>query len=315
MENQVQSITVRQDSEKSIFNVYFKSITKDLIFPLKTFAGITEPNENRRNLLLPALWDTGNTDTHITRTAALELGLITRQEYKQCNARSCNLNMKTVPITILLPDARVLLVGALISNDIPDVSLLMGMDVMCRGNFQIKVHNNRSVLSIARPIRKQESPVICKDRSAVLISNIDSKDFTRIQIAYSGIVDLLIFPVKVAAFDFDTFKTCTHNKTVNCVIDTGAQHSVITFKLAHELNLKIFAREKNSEFDTSVISCTFTDGYCTEIPVWITDKSYDDFDFMLGMDIIASGGLSIVNANNQTMVLLDLKQRPLEWLI
>ncbi|GEM_PF-6714445 len=314
METQIQSITVDQDSVKSILNVFFKTIVRSLTFPVRIFPDITMPDEKKENLLINSSWDTGASSTHITKSAALKLGLITRKEFSLCNKKGFNLDSKIVPVTLLFPDKRVQLVGAYIADDFPDADLIIGMDIINTGNFQYRVKNGKSVLSIARALNDIEKPEYSKDHHPDLIScEIDRFGCFQMKVEYPGIVDRLIIPVIISSFHIPIYQPGKEQIKVNCIIDTGAPISLITSRLAEKLNLtridgkdQVIKSGTAKDGDISVIFCQFMEYYDIEIVVQVKDDDHPDYDFILGMDLISSGSLGIINFNNQTTLLLTL---------
>ena len=117
--------------------------------------------------------------------------------------------------------------------------------------------------------------------------------------SYSGIVRALVSEIGIV-----TGVSATTTEVVKCkaLWDTGAVYSVISRQFAMKLGLTSFdsgrAYTAQGSYDTSV--------YLLDIllpnkmivkDLRVSDGEFQDFDFLLGMDVISLGDLTITNKN------------------
>lgn len=97
------------------------------------------------------------------------------------------------------------------------------------------------------------------------------------------------------------------SKVVNCgaLWDTGATNSVITKRLAGELNLKPLTQTKvrhaqGADFvNVYLVNIALENGVGFSF-IRVTEGVLEGFDVLIGMDIITMGDYSITNVNNKT---------------
>lgn len=95
--------------------------------------------------------------------------------------------------------------------------------------------------------------------------------------------------------------------TIRALIDTGASGSAISARFAQSVNLSSYRRTivHTAKGDDTVP--VYTVDVFLPNGVWFQNKNVSefkgasDFDFIIGMDILSQGDMSITNANNQTV--------------
>lgn len=130
------------------------------------------------------------------------------------------------------------------------------------------------------------------------------KSFT---IAYSGRVNALVTDIDIfPAFDPSTTNPHPAHKCYKCIWDTGATNTVITKKVADELNLKPIGMtlvkhakgEDMSEIYLVNVRLLNNVGFAS---VKVTEGTLSgDVEVLIGMDIISQGDFAITHRNNKT---------------
>lgn len=113
-------------------------------------------NEDERLIYSKALWDTGATNSSITRSLAQKAGLVQKGIAKTYHAGGTSL----VPVYIIhlyLPNKIVInhLRVSEIADTIGNFDVLIGMDVITRGDFSLTNHNGNGCFSFRIPSIKK----------------------------------------------------------------------------------------------------------------------------------------------------------------
>lgn len=126
-------------------------------------------------------------------------------------------------------------------------------------------------------------------------------------VQYSGKTNVLFTEVDIfPAFNPSTINARPQHKSYKCIWDTGATNSVITKKVADELNLKPIGMtrvkhakgEDNSELFFVNIRLPNKVGFSH---VRVTEGILSgDVEVLIGMDIISQGDFAITHNNNKT---------------
>jgi hypothetical protein len=140
------------------FTITFEIIVDRIITPVKlakAFNPQIESPDNFQHIEFNALWDTGATKSVITSSTAKQLGIIPSGLTKVNHAGGSS-ESNTYLINILLPNG-VGIAGVQVSecpNSVGNFGVLIGMDIINRGDLSISNLNNRTCMSFRLPSYK-----------------------------------------------------------------------------------------------------------------------------------------------------------------
>jgi len=115
---------------------------------------ITEVTVNNENnvIKVPALWDTGATNTCVSNDVVNKLSLICTGKKNMQTPSGVN-EANTYLVTIALPNNVVIKDIEVCNAKIEDqgIGVLIGMDIMTKGDFALSNYNGRTVFSFRMP--------------------------------------------------------------------------------------------------------------------------------------------------------------------
>jgi predicted aspartyl protease len=124
-------------------------ITRKLISDVDVI-GISSTVPGQR-ITAHSLWDTGAEWSLISPNIANAIGLVPIGNIQLAGINSVNL-VKIAYVTAILPnDIRIPKIKILISNLIPNIDMLIGMDIIARGDLSISNGGNGTVFSFVMP--------------------------------------------------------------------------------------------------------------------------------------------------------------------
>lgn len=108
---------------------------------------------NNKCISVTALWDTGSTYTCIPEKLIEKFGIDSNSDLDFVSTSSGKIKSKTYDIIVILDDKLEVPVDALKHNHIHEegVDLLIGMDIIFRGDFAISTYNNETCFSFRYP--------------------------------------------------------------------------------------------------------------------------------------------------------------------
>lgn len=98
------------------------------------------------------LWDTGATQSCISKKVANELGL-TSENTKNVTTAVGKRDVKIYNVDIKLPSGYIISNTDVLESDIEEqsIDLLIGMDIICKGDFSVSNFNGKTVFSFRCP--------------------------------------------------------------------------------------------------------------------------------------------------------------------
>lgn len=108
---------------------------------------------NNKCISVTALWDTGSTYTCISEKLIEKFGMDSNSDLDFVSTSSGKIKSKTYDIIVILDDKLEVPVDALKHNHIHEesVDLLIGMDIIFRGDFAISTYNDETCFSFRYP--------------------------------------------------------------------------------------------------------------------------------------------------------------------
>ncbi|MDO9577211.1 MAG: aspartyl protease family protein [Candidatus Cloacimonadales bacterium] len=126
-----------------------------LIKYILTEVAIATPISHKQSKVYKALWDTGATGSVISNRIAQEIGLIPTGRIT-ANGIHGSREVNTYIVDILLP-SNVVIGNATVteSDNLKDFDALIGMDVICLGDFAFTNANGKSTFSFRIPSKER----------------------------------------------------------------------------------------------------------------------------------------------------------------
>jgi hypothetical protein len=138
----------------------FTQVNNTLVNQLITQCGVSESFDPKLTKKYPkteifnALWDTGATNSVITKKVAEKLGLIPTG-VSIVHGVSGQIQVETYSVNISLPNNVMILSLRVTEGILGDFDVLIGMDVISKGDFVINNSNNQTIFSFQIPATHQ----------------------------------------------------------------------------------------------------------------------------------------------------------------
>jgi hypothetical protein len=284
---------------KNLFNgIVTQIITDCIISPCE------EPEEIRnKQYKVKATWDTGSGANLITRSAAKKIGLIPKRLIKRYyKEKYIDAYVYEAYINV---GNRIFLPIELMEIPFDDPfapPIIIGMDVIKKGNFSIYQQLTGSVMEFTIPERERTDPSGTFDEfdTTKLIFIEDNDPF--LNITYDKIRDILPLDVYVSKIDNTDSKI-----EASALWDSGAVHTMVSKAFIRKLNIIpsgfFYASSVNKA--QKVMSCRLkiilTENFCFDVIAGIQDED-ERIDIAIGMDIISQGNLAIKNINSEAEI-------------
>jgi len=145
---------MNQKPQPQCFTLSFNGIAPQLITPVKVSQAF-DPQQTNPNSVphsnANALWDTGATNTGISSRLASAMGLTPVGTGKMKHAKGEDVCNRYV-VNLVLPN-RLVIVGVMVNEcDLPqEFDLLIGMDIICQGDFSVTHFGGKTLFSFRTP--------------------------------------------------------------------------------------------------------------------------------------------------------------------
>lgn len=285
---------------------YFSAAFDKRVLEVKIECGISidEPQlPPWENNFLPAkaLWDTASSITHITKSLAMTLGLVSESELLNGTWK----NIKPI-VFILLPNNISIPIEVAIAQDCPGIDLIIGMNIINKGNFSVGGMNShfQVLFGMPYPEKNQSDNMFSGALNPISTKTIIDEGVTLFEVVYDKIVDRVITDCKVSPYIGALKYNEKSKKSVKAIWDTGACHTLISRSLAKEIGLTSFGKHEMYSVDGlnshSVYGCNLhLAGLDFSGPV-SEMLDHSDFDIAIGMDLISQGLFYIENSDSKT---------------
>lgn len=153
-------------NDKTFHHAFSKSYNA-IVNVLKTYAEIafpkaTNPDQDKKFYTFQAIWDTGATNSVITKNVVEKVGLKPSGRV-ECHGVHGTSTVDTYIVDIVLPN-RVCIVNVQVSecNLLSGIDVLIGMDIIQTGDFAISNGNGKMTFSFCIPPHKNPIDLVEK---------------------------------------------------------------------------------------------------------------------------------------------------------
>lgn len=295
MKNKNYSLTRSEFGSRRSFSIQYNKIVKEILID----CAISLRSDGER-IPVKTIWDTGSGGGLVSLDFANKLGLKSHRKvghyYKGAMFdKNCYLVYLHLPNDIIIPIE-------LMEANLPADYIVIGMDIIARGNFSLENKDSKTIVSFEMPcierVDASEIGMTFEIEEPQLI-NIDPL-LNSIRLDYGDIVRALFYQCKIS-----TPETGSKLLAVLADWDTGAGLSMISKSLAAKLNVKITGRSlfrsvnKAQRLDMCLVNVHLFEG--NEIPVLVAIQDEDERgDLIIGMDIIGLGKFLIKSIGDET---------------
>ena len=135
------------------YDIEYSHIMNEIITPVVIYSSHTAPEG--KCFKANAAWDTGATHSVITPEIVKQLGLISIDK-KVVGGIGQEVESDVVVGTIILPNDTVLSERRFLVNVIPDADVIIGMDIISKGDFNISNAKGKTLFSFVIPPYKNK---------------------------------------------------------------------------------------------------------------------------------------------------------------
>ena len=142
-----------KNDQHHAYDIEYSHIMSEIITPVVIYSSRAVPDG--RCFKANAAWDTGATHSVITPEIVKELGLISIDK-KVVGGIGQEIESDVVVGTIILPNETVLTESRFLVNTIPGADVIIGMDIISMGDFNISNAKGKTLFSFVIPPYKNK---------------------------------------------------------------------------------------------------------------------------------------------------------------
>lgn len=313
MKNENYDLTrVMLNSKKSFTAVFHKKVNDIFIdcelSPIEQLGKIS----SEKIMPVKAMWDSGASCSMVTQSMAKKLGLVSKgvkDSYCHGGFRSSNIYQ----VYIHLPNLIIVPIEVIESGDYPGFGLIIGMDILNKGDFSIKNSGPRTVVSFEMPEAERVDP--SHTNSATVKPGIvkinGNKVLRTLLIEYDRIVNKIVIDCKISPCESSGQINSAKILQVKGLFDTGTVMSSVTKATAKRLGLisvmSVHPIDAKGKRTSNVYSVNVHLPNKEIIPVPVLEsEDHPDFELIIGMDILSKGDLFIKNSGSRTVVSFEM---------
>ena len=135
------------------YDLEYSHIVNGIITPIFIYS--SPYSAEGKSLKIDALWDTGATHSVLSPKISKDLGL-TPVDNLNIGGIDGDKSSDVVMVTIILPNDTVLTGRRFYVSNIPGVDVLIGMDIISKGDFNISNANGKTLFSFVIPPYKNK---------------------------------------------------------------------------------------------------------------------------------------------------------------
>jgi predicted aspartyl protease len=307
MQNKKYSLTRSVFNSVQSFTASYNEVVKEIVLNCIIFPMEREDKDGKKKMLtIETLWDTGCGGCLISKDLVNKMGLKSHRTIKHYDSgkmydKNCYEAFIYLPNGITVP-------VELMEKELSDSPVIIGMDIICRGNLFVNNVNSKTIVRFDMPEKER---IIDNEKAAMFKIEEPDKIYrdqneNSIRLEYGKIVYSLRYQCKVS-----TPQPNTKTLKVLAAWDSGAGMSMISRSLASKLNVKIVGSllmgnvDSIHKINTCLINIHLWDERAIPVLVGIQDKD-ERADLLIGMDIISLGNLLIESIGLETSLMFQL---------
>jgi hypothetical protein len=136
------------NEQRKIYDIEYSHIVKEIFTPITIYASSNSPEG--KFIIVDALWATGATHSVFSPKIVNELGLHSIDTWVVGGINK-EIMSDVVVATIILPNGTVFTEKRFSVNEIPGADVLIGMDIISRGDFVITNAKGKTMFSFVIP--------------------------------------------------------------------------------------------------------------------------------------------------------------------